>query len=68
MISWEFGVRSWTDTETNVATAAENKPVFDLGFNVRRGMITCRKRTHKDENTVCVSFPVLCRLLVLFLS
>src|SRR6267142_1207568 len=31
-MSWEFGLRSCTDTATNAATAAENKPVFDLGL------------------------------------
>jgi len=65
-MSWELGLRSWTDTATNAATAAENKPVFDLGVNVRRS--AKGRMTHKDENTVCVSFPVLGYLLVLFCS
>jgi hypothetical protein len=64
-MSWELGLRSWTDTATNAATAAENKPVFDFGINVRIGP-TRRMTTYEDENTVCVSFPVLRHLLVLF--
>jgi hypothetical protein len=64
-MSWELGLRSWTDTATNAATAAENKPVFDVGMNLRRGTAR-RMTTHEDKNTVCVSFPILGHLLVLF--
>jgi len=55
------------DNARNAVTEAENKPVYRLGANPCKGS-THRMMTHKDQDTICVSFPVLRHLLVLFSS
>jgi len=37
-VSWGSGMRSWTDTAANVATDAENKPVYNFVVDARSGI------------------------------
>jgi hypothetical protein len=66
-VSWEFGLRSRTVTESRVATAAENKPVYDIpGYGC-----TCMNndtRAHKKEDPFGISLPAADCLIIFFLS
>ena len=54
------------DTASSAATAAENKPAYNVLVNVQRAM-DADTRTYKNEHAISILLPALGHLVVLFL-
>ena len=58
-----FGLRSWTVTESNAVTAAENKPVYSAPV-YGQGNMNADTRTHENEDPVSILLPAFNHLVV----
>lgn len=59
-------MRSWPDTASNTATAAENKPVYGVPVDVHNNE-NGETKTHKNENAISILLPAVGHLIVFFL-
>ncbi|SRR6266403_373110 len=59
-VSWEedAGKKLVSHGMTNAARVAENKPLYSIYFRVnwRCGTVVTNKKTHEDEELICMSF------------